>query len=105
MKELNPGIVRMVALLNEAGFDTCDSGDGETHDFECDRDVGYVVVLLRPEQPLEETARAVAGLLIEHGIDFRDPEHGPSIQASYGPIDGYRIIDVHNVHDRMLKTP
>jgi hypothetical protein len=37
---LNPGIAKTVALLNWMGYRTTDSGDGETHDHECDRDVG-----------------------------------------------------------------
>ena len=33
---LNPGIREVVRRLREAGFQTCDSGDGSTRQFECD---------------------------------------------------------------------
>jgi len=39
---LNPGIRRLVVWLRANGFDTCDSGDGQTHDHACDRSCGAI---------------------------------------------------------------
>jgi hypothetical protein len=105
---MNPGITKTVALLNAHGFDTCDSGDGETHDYSCDRERGYVVVRLRSDQPLEASADSVAALLKAHGAPVGEPvsdSGGVIIQANYCPHDGIRLIDVEGIHDRMLTTP
>jgi hypothetical protein len=103
--ELNPGIVKMVELINSMGFRTTDSGDGETHDHECDRDVGYVVVVLRADQKLHESADTIARKLMERGVKLATPgsAEGTLIHSSYSPNDGVRLVDIHNVHDRMLK--
>lgn len=47
---LNPGIARTVQWLNSQGFMTTDSGDGATHDHECDRDheTGFEKLLGEP---------------------------------------------------------
>ena len=60
MDKLNPGIVKTVKMLNDAGYTTTDSGDGETHDYECDRDVGYVVVVLKDNADLVQECHNVA---------------------------------------------
>ena len=61
---LNPGIVNLVTILNEHGFKTCDSGDGVTHDHECDRDYPYVVVMSDKTKLIEDTDRLMAVLYI-----------------------------------------
>lgn len=103
--ELNPGIVKAVELINSMGFRTTDSGDGETHDYECDRDVGYVVVVLRDDQPLERSANRIALGLRGQGVELAAPgsAEGTMITASYSPHDGFRLVDISNIHDRMLK--
>lgn len=48
---MNPGIAYTVKTLREWGFDTTDSGDGQTHDHECDLPVPYVYISVpRPER-------------------------------------------------------
>ena len=51
---MNPGIEHFVNLLNELQFKTTDSGDGRTHEFECDRAYPYTVVLVTPDTLLKE---------------------------------------------------
>jgi len=102
---LNPGIRRFVALLREHSFDTTDSGDGETHEHACDRDVGYVVI--RVAQPWKLTAEAdrLRKLLVDQTIATSlIAGDAPFIQATYDPEDGTAIIELHGVHDRMLPT-
>lgn len=103
---LNPGIRRFVALLREHCFDTTDSGDGETHDHECDRDVGYVAIRVAQPWKLTIEADRLRKLLVERGI-ATSPIAGnaPFVQATYDPDDGSATIELHGVHDRMLLEP
>jgi hypothetical protein len=90
---LNPGIRKTVELLNQEGFVTCDSGDGETHDYPCDRDTGYVVVRVEDsEQLLYETKRLHAYLRL-NGVTAM-------VNANFDPEDGMSFIDVSPIHDR-----
>lgn len=98
---INPGIRKFVRLFRDHGFETVDSGDGETHDHECDRDEGYVVIRLNDRMSLVDCANEVMVIMEVAGIRLA-PTTGPTIQASYSPIDGFRIIDIHGIHDRML---
>lgn len=102
---LNPGIRRVVALLNKAGWTTIDSGDGETHEFGCDREVGYVVIKLDRDAPgfdLEVATTDVYEFLRAHGVTFGSGEDDVLIQGSYSPVDGLALVDIHGIHDRML---
>lgn len=103
--DLNPGIRELVRRLNVAGFDTCDSGDGETHDYECDRDYPYVVIKLSAGQPLVASCQVVSMLVSSWGVRLRPQslEGTPHIQGTYDPADGSSFIDLCNVTDSMLK--
>lgn len=109
---LNPGIQKVVTLLNEHGFKTCDSGDGETHEHACDRPYGYVVIQTSADILVNESVRLML-LLRENGVlvepiglnaDHPDGPIGTCIQANYDPVNGLALIDVQNIHDRMLKS-
>lgn len=94
---LNPGIRRVVAWLNERGFVTVDSGDGKTHEHECDRDYPYVVI--RASSPMalvDECDR----LLVELGPLAH--LEGVAIQGNYDPNDGYAFIDLRGLDDTLL---
>lgn len=102
--QINPGIVKVVQLLNDNGFTTTDSGDGETHDFECDRSYGYVVVITQPESLISESNRLTT-LLRDNGVKLAPlgPEENlPYIQANYSPVDGYSFIEVIYITDKCL---
>lgn len=107
--ELKPGIRKLVALLHAHGFVTCDSGDGETHDFACDRAHGYVACRTAPAAMAYEADR-LAELLSSFGLavaepDEKDPPEGVChVQATYDPVNGIALLDVTHVHDRMLKA-
>lgn len=106
--EINPGIQKLVEILSKAGHRTVDSGDGETHDFECDRDHGYVVILSAPDRLADEADQVATLLRI---LGFRVAPQGPDypaegacwVEASYAPADGVALINVSHVHDRMLR--
>lgn len=97
---LNPGIRKTVRLLHEAGFDTCDSGDGETH--ECDRDHGYVVV--RPGRyafSIESATNHVFLLLKIRGFPMSQAGEGVHVQGTCVPGEP-SLVDISFIHDRML---
>lgn len=106
MSDINPGIQKTVALLNQYGFTTTDSGDGVTHDFECDRDVGYVTCIIEDHSlDMAAEARRLMNLLESHGLQFRESEdigESPLIQITYNPRDGLWLLDVHDITDAML---
>jgi len=104
MSDLNPGIAKTVAWLNAMGFATCDSGDGETHDFECDRPYPYVVISVSPADLVAETHRLMVSLSA-FGIEVKPlgPENsGPHIEAIYLPATGTAFIELHHVKDEVL---
>lgn len=99
MKNLNPGIINTVKWLNENGFQTVDSGDGETHDYECDLECPYVHISVAPEKLISEANRLQAKLQ-ENGIVLTESDESgssPTIQASYSPLDGLAFISLFNV--------
>lgn len=87
-KSLNPGIVKTVEWLNSHGFETCDSGDGETHDFACDLQIPYVHMKVEPSKLVSECQRLQA-LLLGIGIELEPCNaEGNSryMQGSYDPL-------------------
>lgn len=99
MNSLNPGIINTVKWLNENGFQTVDSGDGETHDFECDLDCAYVHISVSPENLVSETNRLYY-LLSDNGVSLSEMDEdniNPTIQSSYNPLDGKAFISLFNV--------
>lgn len=101
--DLNPGIRRLVRWLNESlNLKTVDSGDGQTHDHECDRPEPYVVIMTEPHALLP-TALALKDTLEGLGIEVFAQGKGPVyIQANFDPVDGYAFIDLNGVTDEDL---
>lgn len=103
VEDLNPGIRKTVLWLNSIGFETCDSGDGETHDYECDRDQAYVVMQVDPSKLISESHRLEIALA-DRGvaIEAMSIEHAPCIQATYDPANEIALIELMCVSDRVL---
>jgi hypothetical protein len=101
---LNPGIRKLVHFLRASGFQTTDSGDGETHDFECDPDHAYVAIGSCPATLIRD-CQVVQALLEGLGVVFEGDPEGPSLEASYSPIDGFAFVLIFNVKDRDLSFP
>ena len=110
---LNKAIRRTVAWLNDKGFYTCDSGDGNTHDFECDRDYAYVVVEVMDPARLVGEARRLRNVLNSHGVvtspinpvddEFVQGDVAkPCIQASYDPENDAAFIELMFVDDALM---
>lgn len=106
-EKLNPGIRATVRFLRDHGFHTCDSGDGVTHEFECDLPSPYVHIQCDPHKLASETERLFK-LMKGAGVNFDDPPDqwrdddewkvSPTIEASYMPLshpDGF--IHLFNV--------
>jgi len=108
--KINPGIQKTVALLNAHGFRTTDSGDGETHDYECDRPEGYVCVVVDDPAKLTAETDRLAALLIRFGVKVgpwtgEDGDDSTQVQASYDACDKIAVIDVSPVVDKLLTFP
>lgn len=102
---LNPGIRETVRMLRDHGFDTCDSGDGETAEFECDPGFPYVHMTVDPVRMVQEADRLLE--IMRPLIDFdreclTDDEMmiAPGVEASYHPKPGVAVLSVMNVCDR-----
>lgn len=99
---MNPGIRLTVAWLDSIGFTTTDSGDGKTHEYECDRDHAYVVMVVDPEDLIAEAER-LKRALTNRGIGVSSIGEGaPAIQASYDPSNGLAVLDLMGLDDELL---
>ena len=104
--DCNPGIIRTAEFLTEAGYRITDSGDGETHDHVCDRDHGYLVVVV-PASGLVQACDEIVNLLRGIGLtpapaSMETPPAGEVwVQGTYFPIEGVATIDIAHIHDRM----
>lgn len=120
--ELDPGVRRLVRLLNDHGFDTCDSGDGkskfgadgkplpgwesESDEFTWVLDVPHVAMMCDPADLVTECDR-LRDVLTGAGVELSQQDgHGkvPCIQGSYDPCypDRFGVIVVSGVDDSML---
>ncbi len=105
---LDPGIRRTVALLREAGFDMCDSGDGRSKAewIASGEAMAYPNVTMRVEpDAMVSEARRLRRALRAIGVEVpaTAPEEGaPSIQASYDPGNDIAVICLYGIGDTAL---
>lgn len=105
---LNPGIRETVRLLRRSGWNTCDSGDGTTHEHGCDLPVPYIHIRLDDPHSLISAANEVLALLEAQGMVWREPDQrnpddfGCRVEASYVPGQS-AIVSVFGVDDAALK--
>lgn len=92
IESLNPGIRVTVRRLRELGFDTIDSGDGKTHEFECDQDMPYVHIRVEPCDMLVEAHRLADA--VKHIA-------GATVEASYSPADKVALLHLFGVSDEV----
>lgn len=103
IQALNPGIRETVLWFNEMGYQTCDSGDGETHDFECDRGEPYVVIRVHDTEKLISCADDIKSALEARGIVVAPYGNGHvSVEASYDASDKMGFINVTGICDAAL---
>lgn len=107
---LNPGIRETVRFLRERGYQTCDSGDGVTAEFECDPGFPYVHMVCAPDDLVEVANRLYA--LMRPFVDFErecstaeEQWAAPTIEASYHPLGGNAIVSLMNVADKDWTRP
>ncbi len=105
--QLNPGIRETVRMLRAHGFDTSDSGDGETHEHECDPEWSYVAIIVAPANLCEEADRLVV-VLRKYGIEAQpmsmdEDDDAVIVEAMYNPLDGMALLYITNVHDDDLR--
>lgn len=105
---LNPGIRSTVLKLRGWGFDTVDSGDGVTRDYECDLPHPYVHIRVSARDLFYEMGR-LTGFLRDEGVVFESPpdpqtdlegfmKH-PNVEASFLPLQDpfHAFIHLSNV--------
>lgn len=97
---LNPGIRETVRWLRSLGFNTCDSGDGVTHEYECDGDAPYVAVRCEKENAVCECDRLYTALMEKLGLSMC-PEW-LYCELYYQPGDGIPVIIVGEITDAIL---
>ena len=103
--KMNPGIRKTVAWLRSKGFETTDSGDGETNTYECDRSIPYISIMVDPARMAEESNRLL-NLLRDSGLKIGAMTGDitePCIQATYDPGNKIAIIDLTGVKDSSLE--
>lgn len=89
---MNKGIIKTVEWLQAKGYVTTDSGDGETHDYECDLDIPYVHMQVDKDDMAYE-ARNLMLDLTELGIEVDSGD----IQATYDPVDDIGVLSLFNI--------
>jgi hypothetical protein len=97
---LNPGIRSTVLKLREWGFDTRDSGDGKTHQFECDLPIPFVHIMASsPNFVWNEMESLRVRLSDEYGIDVGMSNEEGDVPAIEGfiPANGQAFISLYNV--------
>jgi hypothetical protein len=117
--QLDPGIRRLVRLLRDSGFDTCDSGDGVSK-FEddaiqpdaCAEPTAHVYAQVDSEAMISEADRLLAlleakgrpGLLDETFVEPVSEQVVPRVivEAGYYPASGKAMVSVHGVTDADL---
>lgn len=129
--EIDPGVRRLVRLLRDNGFETCDSGDGvskyadapEDDEIEdgpvlvadwagCAEPVANVYMQIDPARMVSEAHRLEAilerhgraGLLAEEvdNAEAGQPIPRVMIEVTYSPRDGHAILALHGVLDEDL---
>jgi hypothetical protein len=103
LNELDPGIRLTVRLLRALGFETTDSGDGESkaeaiRDGEA-LDMPHVFMRVAPERMVED-ADHLALVLSSRMLSLELPVG--SIEVSYSPIDRSAILALYGIDDIAL---
>jgi len=108
---LDPGVRQLVVRLNEAGFETCDSGDGYTKFLDPRNHTEFVLkyphVFIRVHRAdLFATVDRVEAYLRTQGVVFDRTslsEGQPSVVGHVEPNDLWCFVEVANVTDDILK--
>lgn len=109
--EINPGIVKLVAMLRSNGFDTVDSGDGVTNVplMECVLERPHVFIVVEPDKMISESHRLydmMWGLAnFDPDVEMIPPQPTGAIEVSYSPIDKTAVIGLLDLDDEFIFGP
>ena len=102
--EFNPNIEKTIKLLWVNGFNTIDSGDGETHIFECDLEFPYIHIM-SDQNNIVDDCKDLKKIIEEYTskkVGLVGIGDDASIQGTYDPVDSTAIITLLNVTDACL---
>jgi hypothetical protein len=109
--EINPGIVKLVAMLQAHGFNTTDSGDGVTNVplMECVLETPHVFMKVDPDKMIAESNRLYELMRdkanFDQDIEMIPPQPTGAIEVSYSPIDKTAVIALLNLDDDFVFGP
>lgn len=111
-KEINPGIVKLVAMVQAVGFTTTDSGDGVTNvelDIQGALGFPHIFMVVDPDRMISESHRLLELLkpaaCFDPTVD-RMPSHPlGTIEASYSPVDKTAILTLSGLDDAYMFGP
>lgn len=107
--QLDPGIRQCVRMLRQAGYETCDSGDGETKG---DNGLPFGHVVIQVPNPYTSVAELlhVQQHLKRKGLTCvpRPPEGEPAadevvVELSYNPAEPVAVIVIEHITDAKLE--
>lgn len=100
-EEIDPGIRRLVELLNDYDITVANSGDGVSkHPDKRVTDSPHVFCHVNEYETLEETVDYITKLLREHGVEFTE---SVEVEGYYAGSTGVQTVLVRGVADPMLK--
>ena len=104
---LNPGIRRTVRWLRHHGFTTVNSGDGKTHQCECDANYPFVTITVPPEGLVAEADRLYAllrglNIPVTH-LNENGSTDSVALDATYFPLDRTSVLSLTGLDDMMLQ--
>lgn len=101
-EQLDPGVRKMVRWLRENGFETTDSGDGETKSDEARAfgDIPHVCIKTTRKDLLTEADRLWN--ILGYNLPLVMNRGEVHVEATYDPADRSAIILLLRLHDRML---
>lgn len=105
ISKIDPGVRMLVSLLRQHGFDTTDSGDGQSKE-ENGLDVPHVHIVCHAQLLVYEADR-LHRVLAMHGVTIQPiaQEGAPCVQATYDPadVDSTGMVSLFGVNDAMIR--
>lgn len=109
--EINPGVVKLVAMLQAHGFNTTDSGDGVTNVPLMEGVLArpHIFIVVEPDKMIYESHRLYELMQdkanFDQDVEMIPPQPTGVIEVSYSPIDKTAVIGLLNLDDDFVFGP